>query len=161
MNLLWDQEPLVAAADFSPFSGVVASPVAPEAPSSQVRASTKPGAVTRPRRLNLLELGLAHGAGAVELEARASAVDAARREQDRKTGADRAGGDGAAAAAAGQDRDGPAAGPRVQAIAAIAEEIRTTLAATQRLTGELAALGLRESELRRQLTTLLEDGPNR
>ena len=145
MNLLWDQEPLVAPADFNPFTGVVASPVELDDPASQPRAPTKPGAVTRPRRRSLLELGLAHGAGAANLEARASAVDAARREQDRARqqqdgngGRGQPGGDGEAAAdATGQDSDGRTAGQRVQAIAAIAEEIRTTLAATKRLTGEL------------------------
>ncbi len=161
MNLLWDQAPLVAPADFSPFTGVVAAPVEPLDPALQPRASTKPGAVTRPERRNLLELGLAHGDGAAALEAGANAVDAARRGQDRQRGADRPevdgdGGDDGEAAAAGRSQDAPVAGQRVQAIAALAEEIRTTLAATQRLTAELKEIGVREGELRRQLTALLE-----
>lgn len=156
MNLLWDQAPLVAPADFSPFTGVVAAPVEPLDPASQPRASTKPGAVTRPERRNLLELGLAHGDGAAALEAGARKLDAARREQDRQRGTDRpevdGDGDGEAAAASPEQE----AGERVQAIAALAEEIRTTLATTERLTAELAELDLREGELRRQLTALLE-----
>jgi hypothetical protein len=170
MNLLWDQEPLVAPADFSPFTGVVASPVELQDPSSQpqaskVRASTRPDAVTRPRRRSLLELGLAHGAGAAELEARARAVDTARRQQDRASGVDRepafeqAGGvgqDGGTGEATAQGTDGRAEGQRVQAIAALAEEIRTTLAATKRLTGELKDLETKQEVLQRQLTSLLE-----
>ncbi len=167
MNLLWDQAPVVAPSDFSPFTGAVVVPVAVADASSQARAPTKPGVATRPRRRNLLELGLAHGAGAAELEASARAVDAARRHQDRASGVDRepafeqAGGvgqDGGTGEATAQGKDGRTDLPRVQAIAALAGEIGTTLAATKRLTGELAKLEAKQEELRRQLTALLEDG---
>jgi hypothetical protein len=168
VNLLWDQEPLVAPADFSPLTGALASPIEPDDPAAQARPSAKPDAVTRPRRLNLLELGLAHGAGAMALEAAAHAVDAARRERDRARRqqdgsghADRMAG-GAEEAALGEEaipgRGVRAEGQRVQAVAALASEIRTTLAATKRLTGELAKLEVKQEELRRQLTALLEDG---
>jgi hypothetical protein len=170
MNLLWNQEPVVARAEFSPFSGVVTPQIELQDPSSQPRASTRPGGVTRPRRLNLLELGLACGAGAAELEARAGTIDAAQRQQDRargqqdrKSGAGRPVGDGAAAPElsaergmeAGQDQEMRAEGQRVQAIAALASEIRTTLAATKRLTGELKALETKQEALRQRLTALL------
>ena len=122
-------------------------------------------AVARPRRLNLLELGLAHGAGAMALEPAAHAVDAARRERDRARrqqagsgGADRMAG-GAKEAARGEEavpgRDGRAEGQRVQAIAALAAEIRTTLAATKRLTGELKEMEGKQEVLRQRLTALL------
>jgi hypothetical protein len=167
MNLLWDRAPVVAPSDFSPFTGAVVTPARLQDASSQPRPSAKPGAVTRPRRLNLLELGLAHGTGAAELEAGARAVDAVLRQQDRASGADRepafeqAGGvgqDGSTGEATARGKDGRAEVPRVQAIAALAGEIGTTLAATKRLTAELAKLEVKQEELRRQLTALLEDG---
>jgi hypothetical protein len=95
--------------------------------------------VTRPERRNLLELGLAHGDGAAALEAGARKLDAARREQDRQRGTERpeidGDGDGEAAAASPEQE----AGERVQAIAALAEEIRTTLATTERLAPRVPA----------------------
>lgn len=154
MNLLWDQAPLVAPADFSPFTGAVAAPVEPDDPALQPRASTKPGAVTRPRRRSLLELGLAHGADAAALEAGARKLDAARHEQDRQRGADRTEVDGdGEAAAAGSERE---EGERMQVIAALAQEIRTTLAATERLTSVLVEMEEKRDALQRQLAALLE-----
>ena len=68
MNLLWDQEPVVAPSEFSPFSHEVALPARISDASSQARAPLAPAAGTRPRRRSLLEIGLAHGDGADELD---------------------------------------------------------------------------------------------
>lgn len=152
MNLLWDQKPVVAPNDFSPFSGEVSSPAGVGDASCQVRAPLTPAAGTRPQRRSLLELGLAHGDGARELEERACKADAERRQTDRAMGAEQ---DGAGGEAIGESDDAPAETPSVQAIAAVTEDIRATQAKTARLTSELADLKAREAELQLRLMAML------
>ena len=138
-------EPTVAPSDFCPFTKEVAMPepmpVAGRDASTRVRAALKGGAVTRPVRRNLLELGLAHGQGADALEARAAKADAVQREADGMAGV----------GATGVDRDTPAEDggdakaaepPDPAAIAAMAGEIREIVRKRDRLAGSSpAAIG--------------------
>ena len=149
MTLIWPMEPTVAPSDFDPFTREVAMPVAGRDASTRVRAASKPGGVTRPVRRNLLELGLACGQGAVELDARAQKTDAARREADRAAGV---GGEA-------PDEDGAAAeaaSPREPAaIAAMASEIREIAHKRDKLAEELAGLDEQRTALQAKLMTLL------
>ncbi len=142
---------VVAAADFNPFTKEVAMPVTVQSGSTRPRAASKPGGVTRPVRKNLLELGLAYGEGAAELDARAQQADAARHEADRSAGV----------GAAGVERDAPAAeGGEAKAddpaaIAAMAGEIREIVRQRDRLTEELANLDKQRAELQAKLMQAL------
>ncbi len=155
MNLLWDQEPVVAANDFSPFTGEVALPAGVGDASAQARPPLTAAAGTRPQRRRLLELGLAYGDGAQELEARACKADTERRQMDRAAGA---GQDGTAGETPGEGDEAPTETPSVRAIAAVTEDIRSTLRESQRLIGELGTLKERENGLRRKLMELLNGG---
>lgn len=145
---------VVAASDFDPFTREVVMPVTVQSSSTRPRASMKPGGVTRPARRNLLELGLACGQGAVELEAEAHKADAVRREAERAAGHDR----GGAAEDVGKADDAAekdAALPDPAAIAATATEIRELGRKRDRLAEELADLDRQRAELQAELMRLL------
>ena len=153
MTFMWDSEPVVAPSDFCPFTKEVAMPepmpVAGRDASTRVRAALKGGAVTRPVRRNLLELGLAHGQGAAELEAAAVQADALQREADRAAGVD-------GATPADETREAEAAGPPdPAALEALATEIRDKARKRERLAEELAGLDRERAELQAKLMQAL------
>jgi hypothetical protein len=150
MTMIWPMEPTVAPSDFSPFTKEVAMPVTVRDASTRVRAASGGGALTRPARRNLLELGLACGQGADALEAKAATADVAARMADRAAGVDRAG----TAEKAGEDE---AAGgrPEPAAIAAMATEIREIGRKRDRLAEELAGLDRQREEVQAKLMALL------
>ena len=154
MTLMWDSEPVVAASDFCPFTREVAMPVpmpiAGRDASTRVRAALKGGAVTRPVRRNLLEMGLACGQGAAELEARALEDDAAERKADRAAGVD--------ASTPAEEGDEAAAdnrAPDPAALEALATEIQTIVRKRDKLAEELAGLDRQRAELQAELMALL------
>ena len=188
---MWDSEPVVAPSDFDPFRHCPPGEeafVVPLQPAETATLPRQPLATAhprRPRRLNLLEIGLAAGQGFAALDHRADA------RQARMDGADAAAADAEKAAAAllratsvgaaGSEHAGkperhqpattkPPAPPapsspapttdgqtasRQQAITALAEQVQATHLERRRLTDELAALEEKETALRRQLVELL------
>ncbi len=149
--MLWPIVPTVAAADFDPFTREVAMPVTAQSASSRPRAVAKPGAVSWPKRLNLLEMGLACGDGAAELEARMAeaAATAARADADERT---ESGGD-----QPGDDDDGAktATAPDPSTIAAATTALQAMHQRRSRLAEELATLDRQEATLRAELMRLL------
>ena len=140
----------IAASDFNPFLKEVTMPVAVQADSTRPRAALKAGAVTRPVRRNLIELGLACGLGAAELVAEADNADAARRDADRAAGV---GPDGASREA---DMPGEAAAsPDPAALAALAKDMQDIGRKRDRLADELADLDRQRTDLQARLMTLL------
>ncbi len=159
MTYFWDGEPVVAPSDFCPFTEEVAMPARVRDASTRVRAASKGGAVTRPLRRNLLEMGLACGQGAAALEEKAAKADAVQREADGMAGIGAAG-----SGAAGLDGDAPgeesgeaetAGPPDPGAIAAMATEVREIGRKRDRLAEELAGLDQQQAELQAKLMQLL------
>ena len=143
-------EPTVAPSDFCPFTKEVAMPARVRDASTRVRPASTGGATTRPVRRNLLEMGLACGQGAAELEARAATADAMQREADREAGVD---GDALAEEAVKGKAVEP---PDPAAIAAMAGEIREIVRKRDQLAEELAGLDRERAELQAKLMALLD-----
>ena len=119
------------------------------------------GALTRPVRPNLLELGLACGQGAEALEAKAATADAVQRVADRMAGFGAAGvdrdkpieGNGDADKAGEAEAAGGASDPA--ALAAMATDIREIGRKRDRLAEELAGLDRQQAEMQAKLMALL------
>jgi hypothetical protein len=149
--MLWPMEPTVAASDFDPFTKAVAMPVTVQSASTRPLPSAKGGATTRPMRRNLLEMGLACGDGAAELEAALQQADAAERQADKAAGVD-----GSIRAEDAGEADGAAAGAAdPAALEALATEIQAIARKRDRLAEELADLERERAELQAQLMALL------
>ena len=146
---MWDSEPVVVPSDFCPFTKEVAMPARVRDASTRVRAALKAGGVTRPVRRNLLEMGLAHGQGAAELEAAALEDQASKRKADKAAGVDRD-------APADEGSEAEAAGPPDPgALEALATEIRDTARKRDKLAEELAGLDQQRTALQAKLMALL------
>jgi hypothetical protein len=152
MTMLWPMEPTVAASDFDPFTKEVAMPVTVQSTSTRVRATAKPGATTRPVLRNLLEMGLACGDGAEELEGRLQEADAAKRQADKAAGA------AVDACSNPGDDDGATTAPDPRAIAAATSALQSMHQRRSRLAEELETLGRQEAALKAALLRLLGRG---
>jgi hypothetical protein len=152
MTMFWPFVPTVAAAEFDPLRKDAAMPVTEDTLATRPRPAAKPGAVTRPKRLNLLELGLACGAGAAELESRTAEAAAKQAQADGTAdkAADVPGGDGEA------ENKAPAPDPR--AIAAATSALQAMHRKRSRLAEELEALDQQEQALKAALMRLLNRG---
>ena len=183
-------EPGLAAIEFSPFTHApprVESAFFPLPPPETAILPKPPlgttqsqkARPTRPRRPNLLAMGMLCGQDADLLDARAAAGQTLHLEADRTmreaeaTAAARLPAPPATPASAAPHRPATtappaaAAGPatpangqtasRQQAITALAEQVQVTHLERRRLTDELAALDEKEKALRQQLTELLRN----
>ena len=129
-------------------------PVMEHSLATRPRAAAKPAAVTRARRLNLLELGLACGAGAAELEARTAEAAAGQARVDGTAGdaADEPGGDEPGGSSE-EATTAPAPDPR--ALAAATSALQAMHQKRSRLSEELEALDRQQAALKSVLMRLL------